>query len=270
MSYTILKTDLKFNIDVFYTAFKFSYDEKWSFSGEAHDFWEVVFISDGNVIATEDEKIYLLQKNNLLIHAPMEFHRIKSAAGSSPKGFIMSFSIKGVLPPALKKGVFELSPQEANEYLNIADKIISVVHKDDNPEFLATETCALLTAFLIKIGTADRAKRIVSGTQSAQEYKNAAKIMANAVCENLSLDEISQRCSISTSYLKLLFKNYAGVPPKVYYNNLRIKQAKELLDSGFSSKEISYKMSFSSPNYFTVFFKSATGLTPFQYKKQNK
>ena len=52
--------------------------------------------------------------------------------------------------------------------------------------------------------------------------------MANAVCENLSLDEISQKCSISTSYLKLLFKNYAGVPPKIYYNNLRIKQAKEL------------------------------------------
>lgn len=268
MKLKLFKTDAKFNIIGFHTAFNFSHDEKWSFSGEAHNFWEVVFISEGKVIATEDEKIYLLKKNNLLFHAPMEFHRIKSATGSSPKGFIMSFSLTGKLPESLKKGVFELSTQEADEYINISKKVISIVHQENNPEFLATETCALLSAFFIKIGTADRAKRIISGTQSAQEYKKAVEIMALSVCENLSLDEIAKKCNISTSYLKLLFKSYAGVPPKVYYNNLRLKQSQEFLDAGLSSKEISYKMGFSSPNYFTVFFKSATGLTPLQYRKQ--
>ena len=153
MKLKLYKTEALFNIKGFYTAFDFSRDDNYSFNGEAHDFWEAVFISEGKAVTTEDEKIYLLKKNNLLFHAPMEFHRIKSVAGAAPKGIILSFSISGELPDAIKNGVFELSEEEAAEYIYIADKIISFKSGNDDDKFLATEICALFSAFLIKLLT---------------------------------------------------------------------------------------------------------------------
>ena len=53
-----------------------------------------------------------------------------------------------------------------------------------------------------------------------------------------------------------------------YYINLKIEKAKELLrENELSVKEISEKLSFDTPNYFTKTFKRVTTLTPLEYKK---
>jgi two-component system response regulator YesN len=47
-----------------------------------------------------------------------------------------------------------------------------------------------------------------------------------------------------------------------------VRHAARLLDEGFSATEIADKMNFSSPNYFSVFFKKHTGTMPSEYKKK--
>ena len=51
---------------------------------------------------TEDERVYTLKEDSIIFHAPMEFHRIKSAGGSSPSVRVMSFTASGELPDQLK------------------------------------------------------------------------------------------------------------------------------------------------------------------------
>ena len=74
----------KFTVTAFFSSLNFSWNKDFVFNGESHEMWEIVYILSGKVEVTENEKIYLLEKNNMIIHAPWEFHRIKSADGTSP------------------------------------------------------------------------------------------------------------------------------------------------------------------------------------------
>ena len=88
--------------------------------------------------------------------------------------------------------------------------------------------------------------------------------MAKNSFENLTLDDIATQTNISVSYMKFLFHTYAGIGPKKYFNQLRIQRATELLQNGHSVTDVSTIMNFSSPNYFSVFFKKHTGVPPSQ------
>ena len=52
-----------------------------------------------------------------------------------------------------------------------------------------------------------------------------------------------------------------------YINNRRISLAQKLLlDEKLSIKEISIKSGFQDPLYFSRYFKTKTGFTPFEYR----
>ena len=249
-----------FEIEGFYTAFKFDWDDSFIFNGESHDFWEVVFVESGRVEVTEDEKAYTLSEDNVIFHAPMEFHRIRSAEGSAPKGFIFSFKTSGELPSEIKSGVFSLEPRQRKILDELCEVMHDFVHKDRSV-LLGMRASALLKLFILKM--AENPITLGSSTaHSALQYQRITSFMAKNVCENLSLEDIARETNISVSYMKILFNNYAGIGAKSYFNLLRIQHANELLASGMSATDVSLTMNFSSYNYFSVFFKRHTGVTP--------
>ena len=255
-----------FVVEGFYSAIRFDWNDKYVFNGESHNFWEAVFVESGEVEVTEDENVYTLGEGDLIFHAPNEFHRIKSAGGSSPKGFIMSFAASGSLPPSLMSGVFTLEPSQSKKYLDICRKIHEFYHTNRSA-MVGQEAAALLTAFVITLGT-KTARNDASMTQSATEYRRLISFMTENVCENFTLEDIARQNNISVSFVKLLFKTYAGISPKSYFNQLRIRRATELLESGLPSGTVSEMMNFSSPNYFSVFYKNHTGISPSEQHKE--
>lgn len=78
------------------------------FAGESHDFWEGVFVYKGKVTATADERVYQLDQGKLLLHKPMEFHRIWEAGESAPRFVNISFRLSGVAAKLLENTCFEL------------------------------------------------------------------------------------------------------------------------------------------------------------------
>lgn len=255
----------KFSITGFYSAFSFSWDRHFRFHGESHNFWEIVLVSAGKVEATEDEKVYTLGENNMILHAPMEFHRISSADGTSPSGIILSFASAGQLPEKLKKGVFVLSESDRHEYEQIAKKIM-LFREEGGSDYSGQEAADLLSAFLIRLGE-ETPERRLDLSFTATEYRRVVSAMAKGVLDNLTLTDFARDCSISVSYIKQLFKKHAGISPKSYYTHLRVRRAAHLLDDGLSATEVANKMNFSSPNYFSMFFKKHMGISPSEYKK---
>ena len=257
----------EFSIKGFYSAIRFDWNEQFIFNGEIHNFWEAVFVESGEVEVTEDENVYILGSGNIIIHAPMEFHRIKSSGGSSPKGFIFSFETVGKLPEMLRGGVFNLEPSHIEQFKKISDKIYAFVHHDRTP-LLGQEATALLTAFIIKLCLRETSSG-GSMTQSAVEYRRIVSYMAQGVCDNLTLSDIANACNVSVSYVKLLFNTYAGISPKSYFNQLRTRRASELLREGLSVTEVADRMNFSSTNYFSAFYKKHTGISPSELQKES-
>ena len=254
-----------FNINGIYSAFRFDWSESFAFIGESHNFWEAVFVTSGEVEVTEDENVYVLGEGDLIFHAPMEFHRIKSAGGSCPKGFIFSFSVSGELPEALRAGIFTLEPSQAIKYSELFDRIQSFFYEDPTP-FQGQEIASLLSTFFIKLSH-KQATTSNSASRSSAEYRRIVSYMLENARENLNLSDIATATNVSVSYIKLLFNTYAGISPKVYFNQLRVRHATELLNSGMTVSEVAYTMNFSSPNYFSSFYKKQTGISPSEVQK---
>lgn len=237
------------------------------FKGESHPFIEMVFVANGKVEISEDEKIYTLGERDLLLHAPMEFHSIKSAASTEPHFYNLSFTVSGTLPQKLFDGVFHLrqTQQEAFDRLFVfAQQFL----KREDPTPLAAQRAAdALSDFLMELCQDAPINPFAEGA-AALLYKKLVRDMQKKICRNLSLEELAQENHVSISYIKKLFTQYAGISPKQYFLILRGKEAVHLLESGLSAAEVAERMNFSSPNYFTLFFKKQIGLTPSEYKKQ--
>lgn len=257
-----------FSIYGFRTTLEYNWNEHYAFAGESHNFPEIVYVISGVVEVTEDERIYRLTAGNLLLHAPMEFHKIRSAEGTTPHVLIMSFFHTGALPSALKEGVFFLSEKEQEEYEAIFRRAYSFYHREDTGEYTGQECADGLSSFFIRLSRNHAAKEQLVVTRDALLYHQLVQVMNENLYSNLSLEEIASRLPVSISYMKVLFRRYAGIGPKSYYLQLRCREAIKLLQNGMSAAEISDVMNFSSPSYFSVFFKKMTGLPPAAYIRQ--
>lgn len=260
-------TNLDFSITGFYTAYEFRWDDSYIHLGEQHDFWEIVYVMSGEVEVAEDERVYRLHERNIIFHAPMEFHKIRSLPGSSPHILILTFSADGRLPSELREGVFNVALGEQDKLYSIVTSGIDIVRNEDvNPLDLKL-TALELASFILRLTANQTAKSRFSPSRSAKEYHKVVVTMAEGIRKNLSLNDIADECNISISYIKTLFSRYSGISPKQYFTNMRFNEAVRLLEEGYSVNEVSDIMNFSSPNYFSVFFKNQCGTPPAKYIK---
>ena len=249
--------DKSFSIDGFFSAFRFDWNDSFVFDGESHDFWEIILVLSGEVEVVEDNNVYTLRAGNMMFHAPMEFHRSKSSGGTSPSGRIMSFRAIGEIPSVLTQGIFSLDEDLMSDYNRVFENAADFF---DGVKDCGFEATALLEAFIAKLSKrlqrgSSYATNPLSMTPGATEYRKIVSFMSRNVCQNLSLTEIAAKNSVSVSYLKLLFNTYAGISPKKYFNSMRLRHATKLLSEGNSVIEVSDTMNFSSPNYFSYFYK---------------
>ena len=114
------------------------------------------------------------------------------------------------------------------------------------------------TAQKIENNRADKSESLI---EKAENY-----IKQNYM-KDISLDDISRYCNISSYYFSKLFKQETGENYVEYLSGVRIENAKKMLsDSEASIKEISYSVGFSDPNYFSRAFKKYEGVSPTEYK----
>lgn len=89
--------------------------------------------------------------------------------------------------------------------------------------------------------------------------------------ESLSLTDISSVLGISSSYFSHLFKKQTGKNYVDYLNEIRLKAVMEdLKNSDFKIAVIAEKNGFHNFEYFSRFFKKATGLSPVKWRQENR
>ena len=85
--------------------------------------------------------------------------------------------------------------------------------------------------------------------------------------KEVDMRELAESLNISYRHFRRLFKSSTGVPPQQYILNLKINQAKKLLEGPFTIKNIAYKVGFSDPYHFSHLFKQKTGMAPSKWRK---
>ena len=133
-----------------YTAHNFNWKKKFYFSGESHKYHEAVFVLEGEVTVSEDDRIYHLQKGSLIVHAPYEFHRISTDSGA--RALIFSFESDELFPSGLYDGFFALPIEEEREFCALFDKIYTFYHESGEEDFksdVSLEIACALPAFFL-------------------------------------------------------------------------------------------------------------------------
>lgn len=95
------------------------------------------------------------------------------------------------------------------------------------------------------------------------------RYMSENVANNLNLRDFELKSNLSSWQLNNLFNKSFNMTPKKYYDELRIKYAKNLLRNSFKTvKEISILMNFEDPQTFSRWFYNIDGRYPTQYKNE--
>lgn len=88
--------------------------------------------------------------------------------------------------------------------------------------------------------------------------------------EPLSLTGLGRHFHFNPSYLSSYFATHNKEGFSEYLNRIRVTKAEELLRAGeLSISEISGRVGYSDPGYFTKVFRKQTGFSPSQYRRQN-
>jgi YesN/AraC family two-component response regulator len=104
--------------------------------------------------------------------------------------------------------------------------------------------------------------------QNRGKIQDAANFMKEHFRENLNMAMVSNHVSMNYSLFSITFKEYMGINFVNYLKNLRISEAKHLLESTDDKVlDIGYQVGYENDKHFLKTFKSICGVSPTEYRK---
>ncbi len=109
----------------------------------------------------------------------------------------------------------------------------------------------------------------------SRDFSSRSILMEQVKClvrqnysESLSLSDIAASVYTNPSYLSRVFKEETGIPPSLYINQIRIQNARKLLeDTEELIIDIAVACGYNYIPHFNRVFKEHTGMTPTAYLK---
>lgn len=272
----------------FHTIYYFEFSKNFYHKPEAHDYWEMVYVDNGTVIAVYDNTQTTLKQGQVIFHSPGEYHAHISNKKVPNNMLIISFSCEGEQMARLSRKIFTLNNSE-NNLLSLFMKeaklaITGEITKDfpnkrldfskapfGSTQLLGSYLSELIIRMLRRVDTLDNTSddaRITERFSRHQFAQLVCEYMENNLYSNLSLNDICNQFLIGKSKLSMIIKDLTDMSPMEYYNSLKINKAKQLIrESDLSVSEISDKLGYSSIHIFSRAFKQSVGFSPMAYKK---
>lgn len=266
-------------IESLVSFFVSAHEKPFYFPGEFHPFWELVYVIDGELNVSGNERIYRLKKGDIAFHKPMEFHKIWSAEGKPIHALISAFRASGTLMSVFEETVISLNDESIRAFNQLINYVETRYEREDkqyqNALYETSEQ-----EFQIFINRMENTLLSLEGTRFAAAEKEARaendtyrKILIElnaSVYENITVEELARRCRFSVSQIKRVFAQNSDIGIHKYLLKLKVSTATRLMSKGYAVCEISRMLGFSNQNYFSTVFKRETGLAPTEFARRMK
>lgn len=270
-----------------------------------HEFFEMIFVADGtlhNRLATEETS---LNAGDLLIFKPFVQHQLEAwSTQAPPHAYSCSFlppiidsNILGIEEIELSKSpnryfftsflaladdetpavITAFPAKQIEEIESYFVQLVDLAGKDDTGS-AAKSKCVFLS-LLLKLAEHTVETRVdnrpvqraikVAATRHRAGLLKALAYIHNHLSEPITLEEVAEIADVSVSYFSLLIKQYTSMSFINYLTSLRMDLAKSLMRSTSDSMmDICFKVGYSDYSNFSKRFKSVTGYTPRDYRRQ--
>ncbi|WDF53834.1 AraC family transcriptional regulator [Mucilaginibacter sp. KACC 22063] len=110
-------------------------------------------------------------------------------------------------------------------------------------------------------------ERHLKTVQSTDVINNSVLYMKANLDKKLTVEQIAEHNTLSTSHFSAIFKKATGMPPMDYFINIKMQSACQLLYSKDARiKTVAAKLGYSDAFYFSRVFKKYMGISPEHYK----
>ena len=262
----------------------FEYAKDFAYSGEFHDFWELVYADKEELLITAGAHELTLTAGQLYLHQPMEFHNLRCNGEKAANSFIISFSSPSKTLLSLAGKILRCPTKYRkymamiiNEAKNAFSTPLGAPHtaqllRQENPSFGSEQMIQLhLEEFLIRMirefGNEAPLQEPTVPDETNSRLAEICKYLEQNVEHRITFTALCAHYSMSESSMKKLFRDGIGYGAMDYYNRCKIDRAKQLIrEKNKNFTEISERLGYNTVQYFSRHFKQSTGMTPSQYE----
>lgn len=281
MDYTKTILSCPLTVDGIYTVHYFEYAKDFAYSGEVHDFWELVYADKKNLLITAGAQEIELESGQMYLHKPNEFHNIRCDGKRAANSVIISFDCnapelmnvagKVITLGEKERGLIGSVVQEAASSFStpLGNPFTYVMEIDEDGDFACQQMIRLsIEMLLIRLIRKNKDIAPVKINRSSNLLAEITEYLNENVEEKLEFQDILKRFNLSASVVKKIFRDQMGCGVMDYFIRLKIDKAKELIrEENYTFTEISERLNFSTSQYFTTVFKRVSGITPTEYAK---
>jgi AraC-like DNA-binding protein len=246
-----------------------------------HSYFELLFFETGSGKHMIDFDIYDIRQKSIHFVSAGQVHALSRSKDT--KGFVIAFSreflfLNGTDPNLLSD--FPAFNKSAEPLIALVDKDFSEVNalikqmagvcKSKEP-YKEKMIAALISVLLYKCKPLFQS---VTGGKlpdaiSQQLFNRFNILLEERFIELHKVNEYAELLNVSPNHLSETIKKVSGKTAGEQIQDRLILEAKRLLlHSAISAKEVAYQLSFNDPSYFSRFFKTNTGTSPEEFRKQ--
>ena len=279
MNYTRTELENALCVDGIYTVHYFEYVKDFAYSGEFHDFWELVYADRKSLVLTAGAKEVRLEAGQMYIHKPNEFHNIRPDDKSTANSVVISFD-SGCAELSRVAGTVITCSQEEKRLIGgiireaenafstpLGNPYTVVMEKARASDFGAQQMIRLyLEQLLIQL--------IRKGENGAPPRRSENSRLLIDICDwlekntdkQLHFNDILRKFSTSASVVKKVFHDQMDCGAMEYFTRLKVDAAKQMIrENDLNFTEIADRLGFNTSQYFTTVFRRVTGMTPTEY-----
>ena len=242
-------------------------------------YYRIGFLQQGSVDFLTGIYKFKAGKNTLVV-IPSRIITSSKNWSLDAKGYIILFNLnfflqnnfphkyienRKILSPSVRPYI-QLTDTQAEEMTIIFEEIIKEKQSDNKlkDELIALKNIELLI----------RCERLFEKDQDLEKAVPAGDLIKRFIqlldtwhLQHHAVTFYADKLAIHPNYLNSLVKKHTGMSTKEIIQNRLLLETKYLLHSTkLSIKEISNKVGFSDPNYFTTFFKRLEKMSPASYR----
>lgn len=287
--YALTALKKEFHIDRIATIHYFEYEKNYSFIGETHDFWELVYVDKGEIEVNMEGVWSPLKQGEVVFHQPNEYHNLRTNGVVAPNIIIVTFACKSRGMKFFQRKFFTLSDAEKHLLAVIIkearrafsspldDTFLKKLERSKYAEFGAEQMILIsLEQLLIMLRrnhsvAAQPNSTVQKRRMEDDAVSNVITFLSENIGSRLNFTQIAEYAGLGATNLKMIFKNRTGQSVMAYFAGMKIDRAKTLIREGnYNITQISALLGYDSIHLFSRRFKQITGMSPTEYGKSVK
>jgi AraC-like DNA-binding protein/quercetin dioxygenase-like cupin family protein len=253
----------------------------------SHDFFEIVFVTQGFSLHRVGEDVSILLPGDIFYIPPETSHEYWKSINNRVYNCLFYPDVFGEDLNALMKLPFidrvlrcDTSFKWSKIHLKLEDRfeILGILKKlecetNEMPSGWEISSKSLLTDLLIRFSRVGDNSSQGSDPMDpglAASALGMMHILEQSINNRMSIEQMAKCTGYSPEYFSRIFKKLTGITPSAYITSMRIATAaQELLESDTSVSRAAEIAGFDDVNYFSRLFKKETVKTPSEFRNMS-